>query len=110
LAQHALARVAQAEGAFAEAKRSLDAAQQTYAAIQGRYWVGRTHLDLAILACSQEDMNSAAMHLRAAHDLFTALQLSTYIERTEQLAREYGLVLSSVDTLPPEHRSSETLH
>jgi tetratricopeptide (TPR) repeat protein len=95
LAQHALAHVALAEDAFAEAKRYLDAAQQTYAAIQGRYWVGRTHLDLATLAHAQGDISAATPHLHEAHGLFTALQVPKYIERTAQLACEYGITLAA---------------
>lgn len=95
LAQHALARVAQAEGALAEAKRYLDEAQQTYTAIQGRYWIGRTHLDLAILAHAQGHRDTATMHANSAQALFMALHIPRYVERTQQFASACGLVLSN---------------
>ena len=71
------------------------AALQTFTSTQGRFEVGRTHLDLATLAHAQGDVSATAMHLYEAHGLFTALQVPKYSERTAQLAREYGVTLAA---------------
>ncbi|MBM3225635.1 MAG: tetratricopeptide repeat protein, partial [Candidatus Tectomicrobia bacterium] len=91
LAQHALARVTQAEHAYDAARTALETAQHTYAAMRNRYWVGRTHLDLAGLAHTQGDVRTAATHLQAAADLFSALQLPKYVAYTVDLAHTLGI-------------------
>ena len=94
LAQHALARIVQSEGSFVDAERYLHEAQQTYAAIQSRYWVARIHLDLAMLAHAQGDQEAAAGHCREALAAFTALQLPKYVEHTAHLAETCGVSLA----------------
>ena len=91
LAQHALGRIAQSEGTFADAERYLREAQQTHAAIQSRYWVARTHLDLTVLAHAQCNQKAVASHLQEAQAVFTALQLPKYNEHTAQIAEAYGV-------------------
>lgn len=50
MAQRVLGRIAQASGEFAEAESYLHQALQTFASLQMRFEVARTHVDLAMLA------------------------------------------------------------
>ena len=70
-------------------------AQQTYATIQSRYWVGRTHVDLATLAHLRGNQEAAMTHCHEAHALFTALQVPKYVERIEQFACSWGVSLAT---------------
>ncbi|MFZ1061683.1 MAG: adenylate/guanylate cyclase domain-containing protein [Candidatus Rokuibacteriota bacterium] len=89
-----LGRVAQAQGALAEAERHLREALQTFVSVHARFEMGRTHLFLASLGHAQGDREAAASHLNEAQALFRALRVPKYVERTEQLAREFGASLS----------------
>jgi tetratricopeptide (TPR) repeat protein len=93
-AQRALGRSAQASGALAEAEAYLKAAFETFAAIQARFELSRTHLALAELAYAQENCDALTTHLAEAHALFSTLQLPHYVERTEQLAEQCRVPLS----------------
>ncbi len=88
-----LGRAAQAEGMLPEAEHHLTEALRTLAAIEARFELGRTHLDLAALAHARADRDGAASHLGAAHGLFRRLRVPRFVERTEQLARELGAPL-----------------
>jgi len=94
-AQRALGRIALVSGALAEAETHFMEALQTFASTQGHFEVGRTHLALAELAHAQGDVPAATTHLHEAHSWFIALQVSKYIERTAQLARQYGVTLAA---------------
>jgi tetratricopeptide (TPR) repeat protein len=93
-AQRALGRIAQAKGDHAEAAIQLGEALRIFASIEARYDIGRTHLDLAQLAHAQEQQAEAATHLKKAHSLFVASRIPRYVERTEQLAKAFDVVLS----------------
>jgi tetratricopeptide (TPR) repeat protein len=93
-AQRTLGKIAQRRGALSEAKQHLCVALETFAAIPARFEAGRTHLVLATVAFQQENHEAAARHITAAHRLFSGLQNLTYVERTEQQAREFGLQLA----------------
>jgi len=93
-AQRTLGRIAQADGALSEAETHLKQALDTFASIQARFEVGRTRLALAELAHAQGNHEAAAAHLKEAHHLFRTLRVPKYVERTEQLAREFGVALS----------------
>jgi tetratricopeptide (TPR) repeat protein len=97
LAQRLLGRIAQASDDPAEAQTYLQAALATLASIQSRYELARTHLDLASLANTQDDQGTATMHLSTAHAWFKKLQVPKWVEKTEQLAREYGVTLKEVE-------------
>jgi hypothetical protein len=56
---------------------------------------GRSHLDLAAFAHAQGNQAAAATHLTEAYALFTTLQVLRYVERTVQLASEFGVALSA---------------
>ena len=68
------------------------------ASIQARFEVGRTHLALAELGYVQENHEAAATHLQEAHQLFRALQVPKYVERAEQLAKEFRVPLAEEPT------------
>jgi len=85
-----LGRFAQAEGAFAEARRLLTAARETFVSIEAPHEVGRTELWLGELAHAQGDRDSLRAHVAGAHALFTRLGLPRYVERTERLSGEWG--------------------
>jgi hypothetical protein len=99
IAQRALGRVDRASGALSEAEAHLQEALHTFTSHGFRPEAARTHLDLAAIAHAQGDAAATATHLRQAHMLFTTLQAPAYVERTEQLARDYGMRLTNT---PPE--------
>ncbi|MBI4640701.1 MAG: AAA family ATPase [Candidatus Tectomicrobia bacterium] len=99
LAQRALGRIARASNALSDAEIHLNEAIQAFTSIQERFEVGRTQLDLAILAHAQGNQEAAMMHLKEAHDLFRILKVPKYVERTEQLAREFWVLLSEKSVL-----------
>ncbi|MFQ5894720.1 MAG: tetratricopeptide repeat protein, partial [Nitrospinota bacterium] len=91
LSHQVLGRVAQAQGALGEAERHLNDALQAFDSIRARFETGRTHLDLAALAHAQGNREAIATHLKEAYDLFTALRVPKYVERTEELAKQFSL-------------------
>lgn len=84
-----LGRIVQAEGVLSEAHTHLREALETFIRIHAQFEAGRTHLDLAGLAQAQGNRDAVATHLSRAHSLFKALRVPKYVERTEQLAREF---------------------
>ena len=80
-----------AQGALAEAGRHLGDALQAFVSVHSQFEVGRTHFFLASLAYAQGDRQTAGTHLKEAHSLFMALRVPMYVERAEQLAREFGV-------------------
>jgi tetratricopeptide (TPR) repeat protein len=96
LAQRTLGRIAHSIGNLAEAQAYLQEARDSFASIHGRFELARTHLDLAALSYIQGDAESAAMHLSTARAWFARLQVPKYVERAEQLACVYGLMLTEV--------------
>jgi tetratricopeptide (TPR) repeat protein len=97
-----LGRIALARGSLSEAKTHLNEALQIFHSLQARYDLGRAHLDLAALAHAQGKKAEAAMHLGEAHRLFIASRVPKYVERTEQLAKAFGVALSEE---PPDDLS-----
>lgn len=87
-AERALGRIAQARGALRDAEAHLGEALRTFVAVEARYEVARTHLDLAALAHARGDPVAATRHLDEARQLFATLGVPRYIERTEALASE----------------------
>jgi hypothetical protein len=49
----------------------------------------------------QGNSAATARHLRQAHTLFTTLQAPAYVERTAQLARDYGMTLPNATPATP---------
>ena len=96
LAQGTLGRIAHTSGNLAAAATYLQHALDTFDAMQARYDLARTHLDLASLAHTQENQDAATMHLSTAYAWFKKLQVPKWVERTEQLAQEYGVTLAEV--------------
>jgi class 3 adenylate cyclase/tetratricopeptide (TPR) repeat protein len=88
-----IGRVAQAEGSALEAEGHLAEALQSFVSIRARFEIGRIHLFLASLSHAQGNCEAVASHLNEAHALFRALRVPKYVERSEQLAREFGASL-----------------
>ena len=88
-----IGRVAQAEGSALEAEGHLAEALQSFVSIRARFEIGRIHLFLASLSHAQGNCEAVASHLKEAHALFRALRVPKYVERSEQLAREFGASL-----------------
>ena len=96
LAQRTLGRIAHTSGNLAEAARHLQDARATFDAMEARYDLARTHLDLASLASTQGNQDAATSHLSTAYAWFKTLQMPKWVERTEQLVQEYGVTLTEV--------------
>jgi tetratricopeptide (TPR) repeat protein len=101
IAQRALGRVDRASGALSEAETHLQEALHTFTSHGFRPEAARTHLDLATIAHAQGDAAATATHLYQAHMLFTTLQAPAYVERTVQLARNYGMTLPNATPEAP---------
>ncbi len=86
MAQRASGRIARAMGDPARAKEELDQALESFQAIGAPFEVGRTRLDLALLAGVGSE--ETAWQLGEARRLFADLQLPRYVERTERLVAE----------------------
>ena len=97
IAYHALGRITHTRGNLTEAKHCLQEARAAYETSQVRYELARTHLDLASLAHTQGDHDTAITHLSTAYAWFKKLQVPKWVEKTEQLAREYGIALTEVE-------------
>jgi class 3 adenylate cyclase/tetratricopeptide (TPR) repeat protein len=97
LAQRTLGGIAHASGNLPEAESYLQEALNTFSVIQARYELARTHLDLASLAHTQNNQDTATEHLSTAYAWFKKLQVPKWVEKTEQFAREYGVTLKEVE-------------
>jgi hypothetical protein len=95
-AQRLLSRIAYSRGNLIGAMPNLQESLATFSSIQSRYDLARTHLDLASLAHTQNDQDAVTTHLSTASAWFKALQVPKWVERTEHLAREYGVTLTEV--------------
>ena len=103
-AHRALGRIAQARGALSDAEEHLIQAHETFASIQSQYELGRTHLDLAAIARARRNQEAVTTHLREAHRLFTTLRVPRYVQRTAELAKEFGVsvtIISGRQSSPP---------
>jgi class 3 adenylate cyclase/tetratricopeptide (TPR) repeat protein len=95
-----LGLAARTRGALAQAGMHLGEALQAFASVHSRFEMGRTHFFLASLAYAQGDREPAGTHLKEAHSLFVALRVPKYVERTEQLAREFSVPPITQRTCP----------
>jgi class 3 adenylate cyclase/tetratricopeptide (TPR) repeat protein len=94
---HVIGRVARAGGCIAEAEGHLTKALQSFGSIRARFEVGRIHFFMASLAHVQGDHDAAASHIDKAYSIFTGLCAPKHVNRSERLARELGVSL----TTPP---------
>jgi len=94
LSKQVLGRIATAQSVVTQAKRNFGEASETLSAIGARFELARTHLDLATLAHANGDGEIAARQLKLARDLFTALQVPKYVDRTNSLSEQFGLPAS----------------
>ena len=102
LAQRALGRVARAMGDPVEARKELDQALESFRAIGAPFEIGRTRLDLALVAGAGSE--EAAWQLGEARRLFAELQLAGYVEKTERLAAELAGAVSLEESSGPNTR------
>jgi hypothetical protein len=91
--QRTLGCIAQARGDLVEAGARLRESLDTLAPTGSRSWPAQIHLDLAALAHGQGDRDAVSAHLAEAYSLFKAVRTPRWVERTEQLAREFGVSL-----------------
>ena len=89
-AEGTLGRLALERGRFDEAEQRLRAALSTLEAIEVRYFVGRSHLDLAALARRRGNRQDVVHHLTLARGLFEALAVPRYVERVDALLASSG--------------------
>jgi tetratricopeptide (TPR) repeat protein len=92
-AQRVLGRIAQAQGALAEAEHLFQEALQAFVSSQVQFEVGRTYLDLAAAAQARQDRHTVTACLDKAHQLFRTLQVPKYLERAVQMAAACGVQL-----------------
>ena len=92
-AQRTLGRIAYARGLHTDAAERLDEALQTFGSMRARFEMARTRLELARVRHAQGNAEAAATDLGAAHQLFRALGVPKYVERSEQLARQLQVSL-----------------
>jgi class 3 adenylate cyclase len=90
----------------AAAEQCLNDALSTFTAKQAHFEIGRTHLALAELAQSQGHREALTLHLSEAYQLFTALNVPGYVERTTQYASTLGLTF--IAPLAPSVGEHET--
>jgi tetratricopeptide (TPR) repeat protein len=95
-AQRILGRITRARGEFNDAERHSTQALETFASIDARFEVGRSHLALAELARDRGNPDAAAKSLHEAYRMFQALGLPRYLERTERLAQETDISISAL--------------
>src|SRR2546425_5122924 len=76
-----------------DAAERLDEALQTFGSMRARFEMARTRLELARVRHAQGNAEAAATDLGAAHQLFRALGVPKYVERSEQLSRQLQVSL-----------------
>ncbi len=96
-AKRALGHIAQSSGDLAMSDTYLREALAIYTTVQSRNGLAHTHLDLAALAHTQGNLDTVTTHLSTAYAWFKKLQVPKWMERTEQLAQEYGVTLTEVE-------------
>jgi tetratricopeptide (TPR) repeat protein len=92
-AERTLGHIAQARGALGDAGDHLREALRVFEAVEARFEVARTRLDLAALAHARGQSTACAEHLAEAHREFQALAVPRWVERAEACARDWGIVL-----------------
>jgi predicted ATPase/class 3 adenylate cyclase len=90
---HLLGQVAQARGGLAEAQRHLDEAVQVFRLLGAKFELARTCLAQAELSNAQSDSERVRNYLREARRLFDVLRTPKYVERTQQLAQEFNVII-----------------
>ena len=93
LVQRVQGRIALRRGVLADAAMALSLALTTFATIEARFELGRTHLDSARLAHAYGDRATIVYHLTAAWVIFQALPVPVYSARSRHAAQTYGVQL-----------------
>ena len=92
-AERAVGRLALTLGELDDAEAALERAVRTFADIEARAQVARSHVLLAELRAARGDHAAAAAELRAARQLFTSMRAPRLVERTQRLAGQLGVNL-----------------
>ncbi|HSB78082.1 MAG TPA: hypothetical protein VLM91_04795, partial [Candidatus Methylomirabilis sp.] len=100
-----IGRIAQAAGSVREAEGHLTKALQSFTSIGAKFEAGRIHFFMAALAHVQGDHDAEASHINEAYSIFTALHTPKHAERSERLAREFGVPLTP---RPAEEKAPDT--
>jgi tetratricopeptide (TPR) repeat protein len=100
LAQRALGRIARAAGDHEGAETWLEQALESFRVIQAPFEVGRTRLELALLAGAGSA--EAGRQLEEARRLFGELRVPLYVEKSDSLAAE--LAASAAESSGPNVR------
>jgi class 3 adenylate cyclase/tetratricopeptide (TPR) repeat protein len=100
MAQRALGRIARAAGDHEGAETWLEQALESFRVIQAPFEVGRTRLELALLAGAGSV--EAGRQLQEARKLFGELRVPLYVEKSDSLAAE--LVASGAEPSGPNVR------
>ncbi len=91
-----LGRVAQERGALDVSREHLNHAVRTFLSIRASFEVARTQLQLAEIACEQDEPRAATVYAWEAYHRFTALKVTVYMRHTETWAASRGLELTDV--------------
>lgn len=91
-AHQALGRLAQSMGRLAEARLNLDLAVEELSAVEARFELARTHLDLAAVAAAQAELETAEVEIKRARSLFIELDVPKFVEQTEREAQRLGIL------------------
>ena len=92
-AERAVGRLALTLGKLDDAEAALERSIRTFADVEARAQVARSHLPLAELRAARGDHVAAAAELRAARQLFTNMRAPRLVEYTQRLAGQLGVNL-----------------
>jgi class 3 adenylate cyclase/tetratricopeptide (TPR) repeat protein len=88
-----LGAIAQATGELDEAERHLDEAVQVFQLTGTKFELARTYLARAELSHARRNSERVRSDLSEAQRQFNALRIPKYVERTQQLAYEFGVTI-----------------
>jgi uncharacterized protein HemY len=89
-AARTLGHLARARGALADAQEHLRDALRAFEDAEAEFEVARTHLELAQLAHVEGQTDARGLHLADARRRLRALGVPRWVERAEELARQWG--------------------
>jgi len=89
-AARTLGRLARARGALADAQEHLRDALRAFEDAEAEFEIARTHLELAQLAHVEGQTDARGLHLADARRRLRTLGVPRWVERAEELARQWG--------------------
>lgn len=91
-----LGQVAQQRGALEASREHLNNAVRAFLSVRASFEVARTQLQLAEVACEQDEPQAATVHAWEAYHRFTTLKVPVYIRHVETWAASRGLALADM--------------